>query len=104
MELIEEQFIGALTEEAQEACDVMAFVGTGEMKRNDVVRYRIVPKANIYLSTVAAREPGAMPCGAYGVRDATQYFEFHKRRPEQMWFVRVGQDAPLFDEESLRVR
>jgi hypothetical protein len=40
------------------------------------------------------------PCGEWGDSpDGIQYFEVH---PSKIFFVRVGQDIPLFDEQTLR--
>jgi len=40
------------------------------------------------------------PCGDWGDSpDGIQYFEVH---PAKVFFVRVGQDIPLFDEQTLR--
>lgn len=48
---------------------------------------------------------GDMPensCGAYGVPvDSRSYFEFHPGSKESFAWVVIGQDTPLFDEQSL---
>lgn len=48
---------------------------------------------------------GDMPeqtCGQYGLPvDSRAYFEFHTGNKEEFAWVMVGQDTPLFDEQSL---
>lgn len=44
------------------------------------------------------------PCGDWGEDpDGIQYFEVHTSAANKLLFVRVGQDAPLFDEQTLRI-
>ena len=68
--------------------------------RKDVKRYTFVekhPKKPKETSDDVVPEP---PCGDWGTSfDGIQYFEVH---PGKVFFVRVGQDIPLFDEQTLR--
>jgi len=48
--------------------------------------------------------PGARPCGDYGLADPVWYFEYHPGESQTRYlFVVVGQDAPPFDEQSIRL-
>ena len=49
-------------------------------------------------------EVGDPPCGDWGIApDGIQYFEVRPQdRARKILFVRVGQDMPLFDEQTLR--
>lgn len=51
-----------------------------------------------------ADEVGDPPCGDWGVApDGIQYFEVRPlAKARKILFVRVGQDVPLFDEQTLR--
>jgi hypothetical protein len=74
-----------------------------------VKRYTFVPNA-AYAKVVKAKEvPGDMPepaCGDWGdMPDGIQYWEAHPQDgAAKVLFVRYGQDTPLFDEATLRVR
>jgi len=72
----------------------------GMKARKDVQRYTFVlknPKAAKKTPDGDMPEP---PCGDWGDSpDGIQYFEVH---PTKIFFVRVGQDIPLFDEQTLR--
>lgn len=73
-----------------------------------VKRYAFRPDA-AYAKELAAKanpdEVGDPPCGALGESpDGVQYFEAQPaRNPHRVLFVRVGQEAPLFDEKTLRL-
>jgi len=70
---------------------------TGTKARKDVKRYTFVLRKPIKQPTDDVPEP---PCGPWGdAPDGIQYFEVH---PTKVFFVRVGQDTPLFDEQTLR--
>jgi hypothetical protein len=74
----------------------------------DVRRYTFVPDA-AYRKTLAAHakkdEVPDPPCGDWGIApDGIQYFEAQPgRAADRVMFVRVGQDAPLFDEQTLKL-
>lgn len=69
----------------------------GVKARKDVRRYTFVLKKPVKTPDGDVPEP---PCGEWGdAPDGIQYFEVH---PTKIFFVRVGQDVPLFDEQTLR--
>ncbi|HLX08929.1 MAG TPA: hypothetical protein VKY89_13835 [Thermoanaerobaculia bacterium] len=73
-----------------------------------VQRFTFVPNA-AYLKQLAAKadpnEVGDPPCGDWGdAPDGIQYFEAQPASgARKVLFVRVGQDEPLFDEQTLRL-
>ena len=72
-----------------------------------VVRYTFVPDAAYQKKLDAAANPdevGEPPCGEWGdAPDGIQYFEVPSRDTRKLLFVRVGQDEPLFDEQTLEI-
>jgi len=71
-----------------------------EKPRVDVKRYTFVPKI---LPKSNPDEVGDPQCGEYGdAPDGIQYFEVQPGA-RKVLFVRVGQDVPLFDEQTLRL-
>lgn len=74
-----------------------------------VKRYVFVPNAVYAKELKAAEVPGDLPeppCGEWGQNaDSVEYFEVQPLSGVQkVLFVRVGQDTPLFDEATLRLR
>lgn len=70
----------------------------GEKPRKDVKRYTFVPKV---AAKTSPDEVGDPQCGDFGdMPDGIQYFEVQPRA-RRVLFVRVGQDTPLFDEQTL---
>jgi len=74
-----------------------------------VKRYTFVPNAALKKALKAKADPNDVPeaaCGAWGDDpDGIQYFEAQPASAVQkVLFVRVGQDTPLFDEATLRLR
>ncbi|WP_266160886.1 hypothetical protein, partial [Dyella silvatica] len=73
-----------------------------------VMRFTIVPNA-AYQKTIDARPPSTdvpePPCGDWGEGpDGVAYFEAQpSRNPHKLLYVNVGQDEPLFDDNSLRL-
>ena len=72
-----------------------------------VARYTFVPNAAYRKELKAKANPdevGDPPCGEWGVApDGIQYFEVRPAdKSRRILFVRVGQDVPLFDEQTLR--
>ena len=50
----------------------------------------------------SAGEPVPATCGGWGVGNSgMRYFELHANAPGRALFVEIGQDAPLFDEQSI---
>ena len=72
-----------------------------------VRRYTFVPNGALREALDARRDPdevGDPPCGAFGdAPDGIQYFEVPAdgAAARRVLFVRVGQDEPLFDEQTL---
>jgi hypothetical protein len=70
------------------------------------LRYTFVPNA-AYRKELKAKarsdEVGDPPCGDWGdAPDGIQYFEAWPKQPARKFaFVRIGQDEPLFDEQTL---
>jgi hypothetical protein len=79
----------------------------GMKARKDVQRLTFVPNA-AYAKELRKNPPPAgdmpePPCGEWGESpDGIQYFEIHPSS-QKILFVRVGQDIPLFDEQTLRM-
>lgn len=68
--------------------------------RKDVKRYTFVLKNPKKIKETPDGDIPEPPCGDWGDSpDGIQYFEVH---PTKILFVRVGQDIPLFDEQTLR--
>ncbi len=66
----------------------------------------IAPDAGYAAEAQAMQQagPGARPCGDHGLADAVWYFEYHPAESQTRYlFVVVGQDAPTFDEQSIRL-
>ena len=71
-----------------------------------VKRYTFSPDAAYAeeLQAAATDEVPEPPCGDWGeMPDGIQYFEVPAGEGRKVLFVRVGQDEPLFDEQTLRV-
>jgi hypothetical protein len=76
--------------------------------RSDAKRYTFVPNARYAKELKAKADPnevGDPPCGDWGVApDGIQYYEVHPAsKVRKVLFVRIGQDDPLFDEQTLRL-
>lgn len=76
--------------------------------RRDVERYTFVPDAAYQKELDRSRDPnevGDPPCGEWGdAPDGIQYFESQPATgARRILFVRVGQDTPLFDENTLYI-
>lgn len=72
-----------------------------------VKRYTFSPDAAYAKELTALADPNEIPeppCGDWGeMPDGIQYFEVPAGEGRKLLFVRVGQDEPLFDEQTLRV-
>src|SRR4051794_26593175 len=72
----------------------------GMQPRKDVQRYTFVLKNPKAMKKTPDGDVPEPQCGPWGdSADGIQYFEVH---PKKILFVRVGQDIPLFDEQTLR--
>jgi hypothetical protein len=74
-----------------------------------IKRYTFVPSPAYQKQVDAAQDPnevGDPACGDWGdAPDGIQYFEVQpaSKLARRVLFVRVGQDEPLFDEQTLRI-
>ncbi|MBB6407471.1 hypothetical protein [Mesorhizobium sangaii] len=72
-----------------------------------VKRYTFSPDAAYAKELEAKADPHEIPdppCGDWGeMPDGIQYFEVPKGAARKLLFVRIGQDEPLFDEQTLLV-
>lgn len=73
-----------------------------------VIRYTFVPDAAYQKELDAQADSSDIPeppCGEWGAMpDGIQYFEVHPgSKVRKLLFVRVGQDEPLFDENTLQL-
>jgi hypothetical protein len=74
-----------------------------------IKRYTFVPNAAYQKQVDAKQDPdevGDPACGDWGdAPDGIQYFEVQpiSKAARRVLFVRVGQDEPLFDEQTLRI-
>ncbi|RWO66255.1 MAG: hypothetical protein EOS17_23015 [Mesorhizobium sp.] len=72
-----------------------------------VKRYSFSPDASYAEELKALADPNEIPeppCGVWGeMPDGIQYFEVPAGEGHSLLFVRIGQDEPLFDEQTLRV-
>lgn len=73
--------------------------------REGVRRFVLIP-AGDYAREVEIRmksEPVPTSCNGWGIGNSgMRYFEVYDRRPDKAVFVEIGQDAPLFDENSIQ--
>jgi hypothetical protein len=72
-----------------------------------VKRYTFSPDAAYAKELEALADPNEIPdppCGDWGeMPDGIQYFEVPAGATQKLLFVRIGQDEPLFDEQTLQV-
>ncbi|MFB9980197.1 hypothetical protein ACFSQQ_10995 [Mesorhizobium kowhaii] len=72
-----------------------------------VKRYTFSPDAAYAKQLKALADPNEVPdppCGDWGeMPDGIQYFEVPEGAAQKLLFVRIGQDEPLFDEQTLQV-
>jgi hypothetical protein len=72
-----------------------------------VKRYTFSPDAAYAKELKALANPDEIPeppCGDWGeIPDGIQYLEVPAGEARKLLFVRIGQDEPLFDEQTLRV-
>lgn len=78
-----------------------------ESNRPGVERYVLMPtgKALEEFKELGTREPICTTCGSWGMGNSgTRYFEIHANSPHKALFVEIGQEAPLFDEQSIMIK
>lgn len=77
-----------------------------ESGREGVSRYVMIPDGDYAKATdgLMKTEPVASTCNGWGVGNSGyRYFEMYDSNPGKVVFVEIGQDAPLFDEKSIRL-
>lgn len=75
-----------------------------KVDRRGVHRYMLVPDGDYAVQTeqTMKTEPVPATCNGWGVGNSgSRYFEVHENNPDKALFIEVGQDAPLFDENSI---
>ncbi|MEO8743570.1 MAG: hypothetical protein ABI365_10315, partial [Lysobacteraceae bacterium] len=91
-------------------CVFSAFREGGKSKLpTDVKRYTFMPNSVLAKALKAKSDPNDVPdppCGEWGYApDGVQYWEAQPASGvAKVLFVRTGQDAPLFDEATLRLK
>lgn len=90
-------------------CVLAPYQGIGTRTPAGVKRYTFVPNAAYAKALKKKTDPNEVPdppCGDWGdAPDGIQYFEAQPASGvAKVLFVRVGQDTPLFDEATLRLR
>jgi hypothetical protein len=78
-----------------------------ESRRKGVDRYVLRPtgKALQEYKERASSEPITHTCGIWGMGNSgIRYFEIHHNNRSKALFIDIGQEAPLFDEESIIVK
>lgn len=75
--------------------------------RQDVDRYVLMPtgKALHEYEAKSSLEPICTTCGGWGMGNSgTRYFEIHHNNRSKALFIEIGQEMPLFDEETITVK
>lgn len=108
-EVLKELFISKLSDYERQHCIVRHADPKTEMERSLVAAgktaWEIAPDKK-YAAKIRKKTPkGEIPepsCGDYGApEDSRAYFEFHSFSPNSFAWVVIGQDTPLFDEQSV---
>ncbi len=72
--------------------------------RKGVKRYILKPSGKYAdeINSISKNEPVPSTCSGWGVGNSgMRYFEIHDNAPDKALFIEIGQDAPLFDENSI---
>lgn len=75
-------------------------------RRKGVKRYVLQPSGNDaeQFNAKSSQEPIPTTCNGWGIGNSgSRYFEIHANHPELALFVEIGQEAPLFDENSIMI-
>ena len=78
-----------------------------ESNRKNVTRYVLEPSGEAMeaYKLRASQEPINFVCGSWGMANSgIRYFEIHKSNPFVALFLEIGQEAPLFDEQTIIVK
>ena len=101
------RLFAARTDKAIAARCVMEPYEREPKPRDGVKRYTFVPDAKYRAELDKTANPDEVPeppCGDFGdAPDGIQYFEAQSGGAQKVLFVRVGQDTPLFDEQTLKL-
>jgi hypothetical protein len=103
------RFFNAHTDKAIAArCVLAPYKVEGSPTPKGVQRFAFVPDAKYAKELKAKEVPGDIPdpaCGEWGDQpDSLQYFEAQPASgAARFLFVRIGQEEPLFDEQTLRI-
>lgn len=76
----------------------------GKSNRKGVKRYSLVPTGDYAkkIQELSSQEPIPTTCNGWGMGNSgIRYFEIHDSHPDKAIFLEIGQDAPLFDEQSI---
>lgn len=105
-DVIESQFVGALTEKEKEGCAVISEKVSEMDDARGLRRLRIEARTEAYQEFVdkKKRELGGFyeGCGEYG--SGMGYFAYFKGNPGQILFVPESGDWELFDAETLELK
>jgi|GEM_PF-1789126 len=95
---LENMFIKRLGPEEQKGCKVEESSQLGT--KNKIY---IIDATDEYHTQLEKDHPDEIisGCGSYGFTNGIQYFVFQDSNPEMFVFMRIGQDVPMFDEESI---
>lgn len=102
---IEDVLIYLQDDERWQASEGCAFTKINS-ERNGVERYVLQPtgKALETFQKTSAEEPVTHTCCVWGQGNSgIRYFEIHDTNPNKAIFLEIGQEAPLFDENSIVV-
>lgn len=102
---IREQLLSELKGSAAEGCVVKTSEPEEPTSTEETMtRYAIVATGD-YLDQYEKRlaeDPSYHPCGYYGPRESIAYFISSPAAPDKFLYLTIGQDAPPFDENSIR--
>ncbi|HIW19617.1 MAG TPA: hypothetical protein IAA49_03620 [Candidatus Alistipes pullicola] len=76
----------------------------GKSNRKGVKRYDLVPTGDYAkkIQDLSSQEPIPSTCNGWGMGNSgIRYFEIHDNYPDKAIFLEIGQEAPLFDEQSI---
>jgi len=104
VDAIQEQLLSELKGGAAEGCAVKTYEPEELTLAEGTTRYAIVATGD-YLAQYEkhlAKDPSYHPCGYYGPGESIAYFVSSPAAPDKFLYLTIGQDAPPFDENSIR--
>jgi hypothetical protein len=75
--------------------------------RNNVTRYTLMPTGDTLkkFESDSKNEPIPDTCAGYGIGNSgTRYFEVYASNPNKVLFINIGQEMPMFDENTIVVK